>query len=126
MFANRSKGIQTESGKAFIDINGQKVFISNQKVKELGNIKNKFGAEASFFPSVIKAKTFADSEQRAREGLAKRHGVSFVSPLQNVELKKGGELAGQPGVSQQMDRIFLRNLQAKLKKEREQAITKGG
>ena len=119
MFANRSKGIERENGRAFIDINGQKVFISNQKVKELGSIKNKFGAEASFFPSVIKAKTFEDSEQRAREGLAKRHGVSFATDEEIIELKKGGEFAGQPGVSQQMDRIFLRNLQAKLKREKE-------
>jgi len=117
--ARRKSGIQREGGRAFVEINGQKVFISNQKVKELGSIKNKFGAEAAFFPSVVKARTFEDSEQRAREGLAKRHGVSFVSPLENVEIKKGGELAGQPGVPQQMDRIFLRNLQAKLKKEQE-------
>jgi len=118
--AKRKGGIQREGGRAFVDINGQKVFISNEKVKEIQKVRDKFGSEAAFFPSVIKARSMADSEQRAREGLAKRHGVSFVTPLENVELRKGGEIAGQPGVAREMDRIFLRNLQAKLKKEKQQ------
>ena len=118
--SRRKSGIQREGGRAFVDINGQKVFISEQKVKELSSIRNKFGAEAAFFPSVVKARSLSDSEQKAREGLAKRHGVSFPTSEETVELKKGGELAGQPGVSRQMDRVFLKNLQAKLKLEQEQ------
>lgn len=87
-------------------------------------IKAKFGADAANSTFVRNARSMKEAEFRARKENERQHGVTTVSPKDVLEIKQGGELAGQPGVSSQFDKVFKENLQEKVRMEK--AKGKGG
>lgn len=86
-------------------------------------IKAKFGADAANSTFVRNARSMKEAEFRARKENERQHGVVTVSPKDVIELKKGGELAGQPGISSEFDNVFKRNLQEAVRMEKARGKT---
>lgn len=106
----------------------RRIFVRNAKEGISVRVQDIYGPEIAADPKVQSAGSFEQAQRIARERVTSKHSVGFISPQKAKEIGvKGMEFRERPPSPVNVkfsDELFLKNLQEKVKMEKQEELTK--
>ena len=106
--------------------NGNRIFVKNAREGITIKVQDIYGPEIAADPKVQKAGSFEQAQRIARERVTSKHSIGFISPQKAKEITAMEFRERPPGrVNEKFaDELFLKNLQEKVKMEKQDELTK--
>lgn len=104
----------------------RKIFVRNAKEGISVRVQDIYGPEIAADPKVQSAGSFEQAQRIARERVTSKHSVGFISPQKAKEIS-GMEFRERPPSPVNVkfaNELFLKNLQEKVKMEKQEELTK--